>query len=73
VSETSAAHEVISRDDIRDKFRELRGDLGQKAEAARTPLLGAGMAAIGALAVVAFWLGRRRGRANRTVVEVRRV
>ena len=66
-------HEVINRDHIRDKFRELKGDLGQTAEAARAPMLGAGVAAIGALAVVAFWLGRRRGRAGRTVVEVRRV
>ena len=65
--------EVISRDDIRDKFQELKGDLGQTADAARAPMLGAGIAAIAALAVVAFWLGRRRGRAARTVVEVRRV
>lgn len=73
MSDVHMDHEVISRDDIRDKFRELGGDLGQTAEAARTPMLGAGIAAIGALAVAAFWLGRRRGRASRTVVEVRRV
>ncbi len=73
MSDVYVDHEVISRDDIRDKFQELKGDLGQTADAARTPVLGAGIAAIGALVVVAFWLGRRRGRASRTVVEVRRV
>ena len=67
-------HEVISRDDIRDKFRELKGDLGQTTEAARAPMLGVGhRRPLWALAAVAFWLGRRRGRASRTVVEVRRV
>lgn len=73
MSDVYREHEVISRDDIRDKFRELEGDLGQTADAARAPMLGAGIAAIGALAAVAFWLGRRRGRASRTVVEIRRV
>lgn len=73
MSDAYVDHEAISRDDIRDKFQELKGDLGQTADAARTPVLGAGIAAIGALVVAAFWLGRRRGRASRTVVEVRRV
>ncbi|WP_419851042.1 hypothetical protein [Candidatus Poriferisocius sp.] len=66
-------HEVISRNDIRDKFEELKGGFDQTAEAARTPMLGGGIAVLAALVVVAFWLGRRRGRAGRTVVEVRRV
>ena len=63
----------IDRDDIRDKFEELKGGFDHTAEAARTPVLGAGVVALVVLAVVAFWLGRRRGRASRTVVEVRRV
>ena len=73
MSDLDLDHEVISRDDIRDKLAELRGDLGQTTEAARAPMLGVGAAAIVGLAAVAFWLGRRRGRAARTVVEVRRV
>lgn len=73
MSDLSLDHYVINRDDIRDKFEELKGGMGQTAEAARTPMLGAGVAALVALAAVAFWLGRRRGRASRTVVEVRRV
>ncbi|MDE0615166.1 MAG: hypothetical protein OXI32_12210 [bacterium] len=63
----------IDRDEIRDKFEELKGGLDHTAEAARTPVLGAGMVSLVILAVLAFWLGRRRGRASRTVVEVRRV
>ena len=73
MSDLSLDHDVINRDNIRDKFEELKGGMGQTAEAARTPMLGAGVAALVALAAVAFWLGRRRGRASRTVVEVRRV
>lgn len=63
----------IGRDDIRDKFEELKGGLDHTAETARTPVLGAGVVVVAVLAVAAFWLGRRRGRASRTVVEVRRV
>lgn len=63
----------IDRDEIRDKFQELQGGMDHTAEAARTPVLGAGVAALVILGVLAFWLGRRRGRASRTVVEVRRV
>ena len=63
----------ISRDDIKAKFAELNDSLGSTAESARTPLLGAGAVALVVLVVLAFWLGRRRGRSSRTVVEVRRV
>ena len=73
MSDFDGGRKLISRDDIRDKFQELKGDVDQTAEAARAPMLGAGVASIAALAVVAFWLGRRRGRASRTVVEVRRI
>lgn len=63
----------IDRNDIRDKFEELKESFDHTAETARTPVLGAGTVALVILAAVAFWLGRRRGRASRTVVEVRRV
>ncbi len=63
----------IDKDDIRAKFSEFKDSLDTTAEAARTPLLGAGVAVVVVLVVLAFLLGRRRGRAGRTVVEVRRV
>jgi len=65
--------ERIDRDDIRAKFAQLGGGVQDTAAKARTPLLSAGAAAVVVLVVLAFLLGRRRGRASRTVVEVRRV
>lgn len=73
MSDAAMERESINRDDIQAKFEDLKHSLDHTAEAARTPMLGAGIAIVAALAVLAFLLGRRRGRANRTVVEVRRV
>ena len=73
MSDSNLDRGPIDRDEIRDKFQELKGGLDHSAEAARTPVLGAGMVALVILAALAVWLGRRRGRASRTVVEVRRV
>ncbi|WP_419919425.1 hypothetical protein [Candidatus Poriferisocius sp.] len=73
MSTADSSSENISREDIRAKFSELKDSLGTTAESARTPLLGAGAAVLLMLVVLAFVLGRRRGRAGRTVVEIRRV
>ena len=63
----------ITRADIEAKLQEIRGtaedstpDLPESAQ--RTGLVAAG----GALLVVAFLLGRRRGRKKSTIVEIRR-
>jgi len=64
---------TISRDDIEAKFRELQGEaevIGEEARSyALTLAIVVGVAVVG----VAFVLGRRRGRRNRTIVEVRRI
>ena len=63
----------ITRDDIEAKLRDIQGSTSVGADAAR----GAGMSAaiVGLLLaiVVAYLLGRRRGKRRRTVVEIRRV
>jgi hypothetical protein len=63
----------ITRDDIEAKLREIQGTTEAGADAAR----GAGVAAVvGGLLLailVAYLLGRRKGRKRRTVVEIRRV
>jgi hypothetical protein len=63
----------ITRDDIEAKLREIQGTTESGAEAAR----GAGVAAVVGMALlgilVAYLLGRRKGRKRRTVVEIRRV
>jgi hypothetical protein len=63
----------ITRDDIEAKLQELRGEVDQRAEAAKVPAIAV---AIG-IAVVAidgaYLLGRRRGKRRQTVLEIRRI
>jgi hypothetical protein len=63
----------ITRDDIEAKLRDLTGDVSSTVETAR----GIGVAvAVGAgvlFVVSAYWLGRRKGRKRRTVLEIRRI
>lgn len=64
---------AISRDDIQKKFTELKDGVDAAADSARGA---AGKSVIfGALALlfVVFFLGRRRGKAGKTLVEVRRL
>lgn len=63
----------ITRDDIEAKFRELQDETDVMADEARSYALLAGAVAVGGLLLVAFALGRRRGRKRRTVVEIRRL
>jgi hypothetical protein len=66
-------HGRITRDDLEAKLREITGDVSDTVDAAR----GIGVAvAVGAgvlLVVTAYWLGRRKGRRRRTVLEIRRI
>jgi hypothetical protein len=64
----------ITRSDIEAKLQEIRGTAEDVApdvpeSAQRTGLIAAG----GALLVLAFVLGRRRGRKKNTIVEIRRI
>jgi hypothetical protein len=62
----------ITRDDLEAKFRELTGDVDEKAEAAKDTAIAIG-AVIGAAVIIGVFLfGRSRGRKKTTIVEVRR-
>ena len=63
----------ITRADIEAKLRDMRGEVQQTAEAAKVPILAivGGVATV--VVVLAFLLGKRRGRRKSTVVEIRRV
>lgn len=63
----------ITRDDIRAKFGELEGQAQETAETARNTVLVAGIAVVAVLGALAFLLGRRRGKQEKTIVEIRRV
>lgn len=63
---------TIGRADIEAKLRELQGEVEIIGEEAKSYALTV-VAIIGVgIVAVAFVLGRRRGRRNRTIVEVRR-
>jgi hypothetical protein len=70
---TGNGQATVTRADIEAKLREIQGvtdSTGEVAQNAAKPVL----VAVGvAVVVVAFLLGRRRGRKHSTIVEVRRV
>ncbi len=63
----------ISRDDIESKLRELQGEVDEGVDTARSVGTVVAVGAVVAVVVVAYWLGRRRGRKRRTVLEIRRI
>jgi hypothetical protein len=63
---------AISRDDIEAKLRELQGEVEVIGEEAKSYALTIGFVVAVGIVAVAFVFGRRRGRRNRTIVEVRR-
>ena len=67
------ADKRVSRDDLEAKFRELQGDVKDKVDEQKQPLLAG--AAIGAalLLLLVFLVGKRSGKKKTTLVEIRRV
>jgi hypothetical protein len=63
----------ITRDDIESKLRELQGEVDTNLESARTVGLAAGIGVAILLVLVAYMLGRRRGKKRLTVLEIRRI
>lgn len=62
----------ITRDDIEAKFREITGDVDQRAEEAKSTAIAVGAVVAAAVIVGVFLFGRSRGRKKTTIVEVRR-
>lgn len=67
-----AKGEKITRDDLEAKFRELTGDVEDKAESARTTAIAVGAVVAAAVVLGVFLFGRSRGQKKTTIVEVRR-
>jgi hypothetical protein len=65
--------EPITRDDIEAKFREVQGEVDEAGASARNYILGAAVVTVVAIATAAWLLGRRRGKLDKTIVEIRRV
>ena len=73
MSADAGVQKRITRADIEAKLRDMRGEVQQTAEAARTPILAIAGGVAAVVITVAFLLGKRRGRRKSTVVEIRRV
>ena len=63
----------ITRDDIEARFREVQGEVDEAGETARNVALVAGVVVVAVVVVAAFYFGRRRGKLEKTIVEIRRV
>jgi hypothetical protein len=63
---------AVSPGDIEDKMRELADDVDTVTTDIRSVAVTAAAAGLVIVVVVAFWLGRRRGKRSATVVEIRR-
>jgi len=63
----------ITRADIESKLREIRGEVEGVSSSARSVGLIVGAVAVVAVVGVVYLFGRRRGRQEKTVVEIRRI
>ena len=63
----------ITRADIESKLREIRGEVEEVGSSARNVGLIVGAVAVVTVVGVVYLLGRRRGRQEKTVVEIRRI
>jgi hypothetical protein len=63
----------ITAEDLQQKFGQLKEELENVAGAARSTAQKVGVIAGVVLVVLAFVLGSRRGKAGKTIVEVRRL
>ena len=62
----------ITREDLRAGFAGLQGEVTDQAEAAKNTVMLIGAGAVALVAVLAFLLGRRKGKQEKTYVEIRR-
>ena len=63
----------ITRDDIEAKLQELRGEVDQRAEAAKVPAIAVAIGIAILTIAAAYLLGRRKGKKRQTILEIRRI
>jgi hypothetical protein len=63
----------ITRDDIEAKLRQIQHGAEAGAEAARGAGMAGGIIITVALVLLAYFIGKRRGRKKRTIVEIMRI
>lgn len=70
---TATRNGEITRADIETKLRQIRGEVDEVGESARSIGMIVGAVAVVAVVGAVYLFGRRRGRKEKTVVEIRRV
>jgi cobalamin biosynthesis Mg chelatase CobN len=63
----------VTRADIESKLREIRGEVNEVGESARSIGMIVGAVTVVAVVGAVYLFGRRRGRKEKTVVEIRRI
>ncbi|HEX3541927.1 MAG TPA: hypothetical protein VHT75_15950 [Acidimicrobiales bacterium] len=63
----------VTKADIEAKLREIKGDVDEAADDAKPVLEIAAIAGVILMILLAYFLGRRKGKKKTTVVEIRRV
>jgi cobalamin biosynthesis Mg chelatase CobN len=70
---TATRNGEVTRADIEAKLRAIRGEVEQKEESVKSIGMIVGAVAVVAVVGAVYLFGRRRGRKEKTVVEIRRV
>jgi len=70
---STRADKKISRDDIEAKMRELQGEVDENLDSAKSVAVPAAIGVAIVLVLVAYVLGRRKGRKRQLVLEIKRV
>jgi cobalamin biosynthesis Mg chelatase CobN len=70
---TATRDSEVTRADIETKLREIRGEVEEVGSSARSIGVIVGAVAVVAVVGAVYLFGRRRGRKEKTVVEIRRV
>ena len=70
---TVTSNGEVTRADIESKLRQIRGEVDDVGQSARSIGLIAGAVAVVAVVSAVYLFGRRRGRKEKTVVEIRRI
>ena len=65
--------QTITPEDIEAKFTQLKNEVDGTTTSAQQSILKTGAIVFVVILILAFLIGKRRGRSGRTVVEVRRV
>jgi hypothetical protein len=63
----------ITREDLRAGFAGIQGEVTEQATEAKTTILAVAIGAVAVVLVVAFTLGKRKGKQDKTYIEIRRV